>query len=96
MKEADTHLIFAPYHEENQELPYISGTANFPNSLRDINKYFVGINPKLKEGARYAHITMAHNKPLTKLMEEVAWWLKEQRARIWERPLQAESTTIKG
>jgi len=30
------------------------------------------------------------------IMEDMSWWLKEKRSGIWERPLQAEETVVKG
>jgi len=95
LKEADPTLLIAPYQERNQEERYLFGATGLPSTLTDIKKYFLGITPKSKGGACYARILLGHNRPVSEIMEDISWWLREQQAGLWKRPLQTEETVPK-
>mmetsp|Transcript_18204 Transcript_18204/g.27767 ORF Transcript_18204/g.27767 Transcript_18204/m.27767 type:complete len:214 (-) Transcript_18204:1119-1760(-) len=89
-------MVVAPYKKEHQDMNHIHGASTIPTMQSKLKRYFVGISPKTKGESCFARVLIGHNKPLTEIMEDLTWWLKEQKTGIWERPLQAEETTVKG
>jgi hypothetical protein len=90
--ETDKSAVLAPWAEEHQkDNPLLASLTKFPTTLGVLKKYFSRAQPNTSGQTLYMSILMAHDMPLSDIMENVRWWLSEKKFGLWKRQVQSET-----
>jgi hypothetical protein len=92
MMENDKTVALAPWAvEHHHDNLLILSLAKFPMMLSVLKKYFSRAQLNSKGQTLYVSILMAHNEPFEEIMENIRWWLSENKFSLWKRQVQSET-----
>jgi hypothetical protein len=96
MKEADTNLLVLPYSNNDSALKPLMRVKDIPETVSKLKKYFQNATPRMNGGSYFIRAMFAYNVPFKEIMEDIKWWLGENKAGLWMRKVQTEKTTRLG
>ena len=92
LKEADTSMTLLPYSaaQANSMAPLHRFPNDIPSNIGTLKKYFQNATPRMNGGSYYVRALLCFNKPFDETLEDIKWWLGENKAGIWVRRVQEE------
>ena len=98
LKEADTSMTLLPYSaaQANSLAPLHRFPSDIPSTIGQLKKYFQNATPRMNGGSYYVRALLCFNKPFDETLDDIKWWLGENKAGIWVRRVQEEKVTRLG
>ena len=95
LQEMDSSIRILPW-ATGSRTPHIRGSSDVPNTMGKFKQYFPRIFPNKKGGGMYTSILIGHDKIFPDIIDDIAWWLKQEGHGLWVRTLQCENVAKLG